>query len=77
MQNAARSSGVIFGALFAGCICGLLPLYIGKRIGRTRLGVAGFVTCLVSGGFYGIRLALPVMILFTVVIVILAKPESK
>jgi hypothetical protein len=70
-------TGVIFGSLFWGCICGLLPLYEGKRIGRSWLGVAGFFTCLVSGGFFGLFLTLPVMILFTIVILILGRPESK
>ena len=77
MERASRSSGVLFGAILAGCICGLLPLYIGRRIGRTGLGLAGFVSCVVSGGFFGFRLALPVAILFTAAMLFLARPESK
>ena len=77
MERASRSSGVLFGAILVGCICGLLPLYIGNRIGRPGLGLAGFLSCVVSGGFFGIRLALPAAILFTGAMLFLAKPESK
>ena len=77
IEHTARLAGAIFGGLLAGCICGLLPLAVGRRRGRVRLGVAGLFICLVSGGFFGLLSALPVTILFTIVILILGKPENK
>jgi hypothetical protein len=68
---------MIFIGLLAGCVCGLLPFFVGKRFQRVRLGKAGFFTCLVSGGVLGLLLALPVSIVFTVVLLILRRQESK
>jgi uncharacterized membrane protein len=73
----ARLVYKVFFGLVAGASCGLLPFCVGKRFERVRLGVAGFFTCLVSGGLLGLLLALPVMIIFTVVLLILGRPESK
>jgi hypothetical protein len=69
-------SGRMCVGLFIGGICGLLPLTVGKRRGRIRLGVWGFFTCLASGVFWGLLLALPVSIIFTLVILILGKSEQ-
>jgi hypothetical protein len=73
----ARLIYEVFGGLVAGGSCGLLPFFVGKWFQRVRLGKAGFFTSLVSGGFLGLLLALPVSIIFTVVLVILGRPVSE
>ena len=55
--------GIIIGAL-----CGLIPLYIGKKFNNKSLGKRGFVCCLISGTIAGVYLALPVSLIFTVII---------
>ena len=59
---------IIIGALIAGVVCGLVPLVFGLMRGQTALAVGGFVACIAGGFVLGILLALPLAILFTVLI---------
>ena len=68
---------MIIAGLFAGGLCGLLPLGVAKSRDRTRLGVVAFFVCLVSGGILGLLLALPVTIIFTLVLLILGRPAPR
>jgi hypothetical protein len=69
--------GVLIGAFVVGCVCGLLPLLVGRRYGRAPLGIAGFFSCLGAGMLFGLFLALPVAIIFTVIIVVLGKSGNE
>lgn len=60
---------VIIGALVAGTACGLVPLITGLIRGDTTLAVGGLVACIAAGFVLGLILAVPVAILFTVLIV--------
>ncbi|HWE94165.1 MAG TPA: hypothetical protein VG269_09395 [Tepidisphaeraceae bacterium] len=61
--------GVVFGGLVAGALCGLLPFFLAKNRNRMPLGVAAITTCAVCGLILGLLLALPVALVFTVIIV--------
>ena len=66
--------GVVFGALFAGAICGIWPLSAGANKGMPGLGVVGFVACVGSGFVFGCLLALPTALFFRLLIGALNKP---
>lgn len=71
---------IIYGTFFGGVAgfgCGLAPYYVGRWFGRVRLGAAGFYTCLVGGAVLGLMLALPMMIIFTITMLLLGRPDSK
>lgn len=63
--------GALFGGLVAGAVCGLLPFFLAKSRNRVPLGTAALITCGVCGVILGLILALPVALIFTVIIVIL------
>jgi len=52
----------------AGAVCGLLPFFLGRSRGRAGLGVGGLVACVLSGFVLGLLAAVPMAIIFTVVI---------
>lgn len=54
----------------------LVPLFVGRNKGRDDLGFAGLITCIVVGPFFGLLLAGPAAIIFTVIIVSLG-PKRK
>ena len=60
---------VIVGAIVAGVICGVVPLIVGLTRGETGLAWGGFVSCIVGGFVLGLIAALPLAIIFTVLIV--------
>ncbi len=79
MQNAEQFGlwiGVLFGGFFVGAICGILPLVFALKKERRGLAIASWVSCVVAGLVLGIILALPVAIIFTIVIVCLKKPGT-
>ena len=61
-------AGAIWGAAMIGAVCGLLPLLVGCAKKTRALAVVGFVASLIGGVAFGIFAALPVAILFTVII---------
>jgi hypothetical protein len=69
--------GVFFGALAVGFFCGLIPAVAGALTKQKRLAFIGFITCLVVSLVGGIVLALPVAVVFGIVIVVkwLRRPE--
>jgi hypothetical protein len=69
--------GIFFGAFVAGALCGLLPLILGLRKQRRGLALASWITCVVAGLILGSILAVPVSIIFTIVILCLKKPEDR
>ena len=62
-------SELIIGAIVAGVICGLVPLITGLVKGENALAWGGFVACIAGGFVLGLILAVPLAILFTVLIV--------
>ncbi len=61
-------SEMIIGAVLAGIVCGLIPLIFGLVRGEKGLAWGGFGACIVAGFLLGILLALPMAIVFTVLI---------
>jgi len=60
--------GAMIGGVVMGVICGLMPLKAGAAKGRQTLGMVGFACCAISGLLLGCLLALPVAIVFRMVI---------
>lgn len=67
----------IIGALVVGIICGLAPLIAGKVKNQFKLGLIGFICCIVGGFILGIILALPAAIIFTLVITLKKPAETQ
>jgi hypothetical protein len=61
-------SELIIGAILAGIVCGLVPLIFGHVKGEKGLAWGGFAACIVAGFILGLLLAVPMAIVFTVVI---------
>ena len=59
---------IIIGALVAGIVCGLVPLVYGLIKGENALAWGGFAACIGGGFVLGLILAVPLAILFTVLI---------
>lgn len=60
--------GALIGGTIAGAVCGLLPLLLARGRGQLPLGTAGMVSCMISGAILGLILAIPVAVIFTVVV---------
>jgi len=67
---------VIIGSLVGGALAGLLPLIFGKKRDKAVLGIIGFVVCLICGFILGLLLALPVAVIFTVIIIVTSKKND-
>ena len=65
--------GVLFGGTFIGILCGLAPLIAGFSKNQQKLGWIGFASCVGAGLVLGLLLAVPVSLIFTLVI-LLKKP---
>jgi hypothetical protein len=75
-EQVAYWAGVLVGGLFVGAVCGLLPLAVAKRKGRTAFGVASLVACTLSGLLLGLILAVPVAVILSAVALILGSPAG-
>jgi len=60
--------GMAFGAV-TGLLFGLVPLLLGLKRGKRRLGIIGFLVCFLGGAGAGILLSLPALLIFTWLIV--------
>ena len=71
--------GVLIGAIGVGLVCGLVPLAAGAFTRQMRLGTIGFAACVVGSLILGAILAVPLALIFTVVIVVEwnRKPRSE
>jgi MFS family permease len=67
--------GIFLGGFVVGALCGLLPLLVGLKKQRRGLALAGWISCVVAGLILGLLLAIPVALVFTVVILFL-KPRG-
>jgi hypothetical protein len=59
---------VVIVAIAVGIVCGLVPLIFGLIRGENALAFGGFVACIAGGFVLGLILAVPLAILFTVLI---------
>ena len=69
--------GVLAGGFIVGGLCGLLPLLIGLKRQRPGLAWGSWISCVAAGLVLGLLLAVPVAIVFTVIILCLRKPERQ
>ena len=76
-NSAAFRMGALFGAVFVGILCGLIPLFLGGKRERPGIGWTGFVLCVVSGCLLGLIGALPMAGLMSLVIVAAGPPPRK
>lgn len=76
-QNSTHLIGLLLGALVVGIFCGLAPLIAGKVKNQLRLGVIGFICCVVGGFILGLIIALPAAVIFTLVIALKKPAESQ
>ena len=63
--------GAFAGAFVVGAAIGAIPLVLGLKKGKKGLAIGGFAACAVSGIILGLLLAIPVCILFVVLILTL------
>jgi hypothetical protein len=66
-------TGVFGGDLLVGVVCGIIPLFLGIRRGRSKLAFTALAACLIGGLLLGLLLAVPVAVIF--IVVILAMPR--
>ncbi|MGB8261947.1 MAG: hypothetical protein WCE75_16425 [Terracidiphilus sp.] len=76
-MNDGYMFGYLIGGALMGLVCGLLPYFVGKKKNVEGLPVTALWVCAVCGLLLGILLALPVAIVFTVVIANKAKAQSR
>ena len=60
----------------AGTVCGLLPFFLARSRGRNGLGVGALVACILSGFVLGLIAAVPMAVIFTVIIVAMGHAEG-
>jgi urea transporter len=60
--------GAIVGAMI-GLLLGLVPLILGLKRGERRLGIVGFLCCLIGGAVASVIISIPSVIIFTWLIV--------
>lgn len=61
--------GLLIGSLGAGALVGLIPWFLGKKRGNQSMGKIGLITCIVAGFIGGFTYAVPVAIIFAVIII--------
>ncbi|MBM6869191.1 zinc ribbon domain-containing protein [Pseudoflavonifractor phocaeensis] len=61
---------VVFGALAAGAIIGLIPFLVGKYNGNQNLGLIGFAACVVGNFIAGLLLSIPIAVGFVLGIIL-------
>lgn len=76
MNLLARGLGLITGALLVGLICGLIPFFIARKRGLQTLANAALVSCVVAGFLFGMLLAIPTCIVFTIVALVRKPPTD-
>lgn len=66
--------GAMIGGTVAGAVCGCLPLGVGLSMKRPQLAWGGLIASTFSGTVLGLCLAVPVAVVFTVIIASQGKP---
>jgi hypothetical protein len=70
-----RRVGMLFGAGVVGVLCGLIPYFTGRHK-NPKLAKIGLYSTVVAGLILGIVLALPVAIIFTIIIAV-TEPKTE
>lgn len=68
--------GLFLGSLAGGALVGLIPLAVGGKVGKKKLAVAGFLSCIAGSFIWGLYLSLPCCIGFTAAILVLRKKKE-
>ena len=76
-NTTAYMVGAIFGAVFVGILCGLLPLAVGRKRERLGLGWVGLGLCVGSGFALGLFGAVPMAGLWSLVILVAGPPKRR
>ena len=61
---------LLIGGGVVGLVCGLVPYFVGKKQSNNKLGKIALWSCITSGLISGIVLALPVAIIFSIIITV-------
>lgn len=72
-QNEAEAAGFFVGVMLAGLFSGGIPFFTGLAMKQTALGIAGGVISALAGALAGCCLGVPVAMVFTVIIVVVAQ----
>lgn len=72
-KNEAEAAGFFIGVMLAGIISGGIPFFVGLAMRQVTLGVAGGVVSAGAGALAGCCLGIPVAIMFTIIIVVVAQ----
>ena len=68
------TSGIIFGAISVGVLCGMIPFKLGQKHKQRGWGLAGLLTSIISGLILGMILAIPMAGIFSSII-LASKPN--
>lgn len=70
VMDIAYLLGAIIGSLISGALVGLIPLFLGKKFNKVKLGQIGFAGCLLGSFLAGLLLSIPICIIFSAIIII-------
>jgi hypothetical protein len=72
-KNDAEAAGFFIGVMMAGVISGGIPFFVGLAMRQVTLGVAGGIVSAGAGALAGCCLGIPVAVMFTIIIVVVAQ----
>jgi hypothetical protein len=72
-RNEAEAAGFFIGVMMAGLISGGIPFFVGVAMRQVTLGIAGGIISAGAGALAGCCLGIPVAVLFTIIIVVVAQ----
>lgn len=65
--------GTLIGALLGGVIIGLIPFFLGRKYGKSTLGIVGLVVCILGNFLLGFFLSIPACLVFVLIILLTRK----
>ncbi len=72
-KNEAEAAGFFVGVMLAGLFSGGIPFFTGLVMRQVALGISGGIISAMAGALAGCCLGIPVALVFTVIIVIVAQ----
>lgn len=77
METAAASTayviGTIIGSILGGALVGLIPFFLGRKYGKSTLGIIGLVVCIFCNFLLGFLLSIPACLIFVLIIILTRK----
>lgn len=78
METAATTStayliGTIIGSILGGVLVGLVPFFLGRKYGKSTLGIIGLVVCILCNFVLGFLLSVPACLIFVLIILLTRK----